>query len=341
MNSGKTCPGSFTKAQHKAILALLLRVAKNQWQSSTSGSTFSIRHGHYRSPQTTCPRILLRYHDSTRLSSSTKMNMLNVPPAKSQGTIPRRSKKLQLQHQNLKEHQLLQAQDVQARLVESSMRILSFGLRVLLNLFIPLILSLDKILPLRILGSSTRIWGMSRNNIFYADVPGFSIKLSANSDQSPPWGQRIILIKENKKVLKPQLDPAVTSCPLDSPTNTLHDLDHVSVSNQGLLPILQAIYLQSGCESFQTNRKYIRALLTREFDSPCYEPTFYSKFNKELGTMVRLTKSYEENHIPGSCLQVPGPCPQVPGSYPWVWVPASGFRSCLRLLGRVIYPTLG
>ncbi|KAF3521724.1 hypothetical protein F2Q69_00047730 [Brassica cretica] len=116
---------------------------------------------------------------------------------------------------------------------------------------------------------------------------------------------------------------AVTSCPLDSPTNTLHDLDHVSVSNQGLLPILQAIYLQSGCESFQTNRKYIRALLTREFDSPCYEPMFYSKFNKELGTMV------------------PGPCPQVPGSYPWVWVPASGFRSCLRLLGRVIYPTLG
>ncbi|KAF2543090.1 hypothetical protein F2Q68_00032218 [Brassica cretica] len=31
---------------------------------------------------------------------------LNVLPAKSQGTIPRRGKKLQLQHQNLKEHQV-------------------------------------------------------------------------------------------------------------------------------------------------------------------------------------------------------------------------------------------
>ncbi|KAL0826476.1 hypothetical protein Bca101_050153 [Brassica carinata] len=73
-------------------------------QSSTRGSTFSIRHGHYRSPQTTCPRILLWYQESTRLSPSTKTNMLNVPPAKSQGTIPRRGKKLHLQHQNLKEH---------------------------------------------------------------------------------------------------------------------------------------------------------------------------------------------------------------------------------------------
>ena len=39
------------------------------------------------------------------------------------------------------------------RPVESSMRILSFGFGVLLNLLIPLILSLAKILPLRILGS--------------------------------------------------------------------------------------------------------------------------------------------------------------------------------------------
>ncbi|KAF3602202.1 hypothetical protein F2Q69_00037729 [Brassica cretica] len=60
---------------------------------------------------------------------------------------------------------------------------------------------------------------------------------------------------------------------------------HVFVSNQGLLPILQAIYLQSGCESFQTDRKYIRALSTREFDGPGYEPTSYSKFNKEFDTM--------------------------------------------------------
>ncbi|KAH0883884.1 hypothetical protein HID58_059980 [Brassica napus] len=49
--------------------------------------------------------------------------------------------------------------------------------------------------------SSTRIWGMSRSVTLYADVPGFSIKPSANSDQSPPWGQRLILIKEKKKVL--------------------------------------------------------------------------------------------------------------------------------------------
>ncbi|KAF3529140.1 hypothetical protein DY000_02042185 [Brassica cretica] len=209
---------------------------------------------------------------------------LNVPPAKSQGTIPRRGKKLQLQHQNLKEHQ------------------------VLLNLLIPLILSLAKILPLRILGSMIRIWGMSRNITLYAYVRGFSIKLSANSDQFPPWGQRLILIKEKKKVLQAQLDPAVTSCPLGSLTNTLPDLDHVFVSNQGLFPILQAIYLQSGCKSFQTDRKYIRALSTREFDGPGYEPTSYSKFNKEFDTMVL------------------GSCPQVLGSYP------PGVGPCLRVL---------
>ncbi|KAH0867225.1 hypothetical protein HID58_074247 [Brassica napus] len=97
--------------------------------------------------------------------------MLNVPPTKSQGTILRRGKKLQLQHQHLKEHQVcetqqgdrhgdppesplqpLQAREAQARQVESSMRILSFGLRVLFNLFVLLILSLAKILPLRIPG---------------------------------------------------------------------------------------------------------------------------------------------------------------------------------------------
>ncbi|KAH0904063.1 hypothetical protein HID58_043566 [Brassica napus] len=102
---------------------------------------------------------------------------------------------------------LLQAQEAQARLVESSLRILCFGLQILLNLLIPLILSLAKILPLRILGSMIRIWGMSKNITLYAYVRGFSIKLSANSDQFPPWGQRLILIKEKKKVLQAQLDP--------------------------------------------------------------------------------------------------------------------------------------
>ncbi|KAH0867655.1 hypothetical protein HID58_074677 [Brassica napus] len=94
--------------------------------------------------------------------------------------------------------QLLQAQEAQERPGESSMRILSFGLWVLLNLLIPLILSLAKILPLRIPGSSTGIWGMSGSITLYADVPGFSIKLLANFDQSPPWGQHLILIMEKK-----------------------------------------------------------------------------------------------------------------------------------------------
>ncbi|KAF2579008.1 hypothetical protein F2Q68_00004512 [Brassica cretica] len=84
----------------------LLRLAKNQGQSSTNVSTIFIRHGNYCSPQTTCPRNLLWYQESTRLSPGTKTNMLNIPPVKSQVTIPRRGKKLQLQHQNLKEHQV-------------------------------------------------------------------------------------------------------------------------------------------------------------------------------------------------------------------------------------------
>ena len=89
----------------------------------------------------------------------------------------------------------------------------------------------------------------------------------------------------------------MTSCPLGSPTNTLADLDYVSVSSQGLLPILQAIHLQSGCEFFQTERKYIWALSTIKFDGPGYDPTSYSNLNEELDTTVQLRKSYEENHV--------------------------------------------
>ncbi|WZZ27119.1 hypothetical protein YC2023_010520 [Brassica napus] len=106
-------------------------------------------------------------YSGTKNQLGTKTNMLNVPSAKSQGTILGRRKKLQLQHQHLKEHQQgnrhrdppesplqpLRAREEHARPVESSMRILSFGLQVLLNLLIPLVLSLAKILPLRILGS--------------------------------------------------------------------------------------------------------------------------------------------------------------------------------------------
>jgi len=151
---------------------------------------------------------------------------------------------------------------------------------------------------------------------------------------------------------------AVTSCPLGSLTNTLPDLDHVPVSNQGLLPILKAIHLQSGCESFQTDRKYIQAYSKRKFEDPGYEPTSYSKFNKELDTMVKLTKSYEENcwgkifHeeiTPASGFQVPasrfwvsasrfrvhaprsGSPPPGLGPRPRVWVPAPGSGSFLQL----------
>ncbi|KAF2577790.1 hypothetical protein F2Q70_00011480 [Brassica cretica] len=54
---------------------------------------------------------------------------------------------------------------------------------------------------------------MSGSITLYADVPGFSIKLSANSDQSPPWGKPLILIQEKKKVLQAQFDPAQQRCP--------------------------------------------------------------------------------------------------------------------------------
>ncbi|KAH0893183.1 hypothetical protein HID58_055612 [Brassica napus] len=204
MNYGKTCPGSSGFQESTS------QVAKNQSQSSTNGSTFFIRHGHYCSPQTTCLKVLLRYQESTMLSPSTKMNMPNVPLPKVRITQEATAitSKPQGASRMLNEitRPLLQAQEGQVRPVESSMRILSFGLRVLFNLLILLILGLTKILPLRIFGSSRSIWGMSRS--IYADVPGFSIKLSANSDQSPPWGQRLILIKEKKKVLHAQLDPA-------------------------------------------------------------------------------------------------------------------------------------
>ncbi|KAF3600859.1 hypothetical protein F2Q69_00034983 [Brassica cretica] len=40
-----------------------------------------------------------------------------------------------------------------------------------------------------------------------------------------------------------------------------------------------------------TDRKYIQALSTRDFDGPCYEPTSYSKFNKKLDTMSELNQS--------------------------------------------------
>lgn len=45
------------------------------------------------------------------------------------------------------------------------------------------------------------------------DVPGFCIKILANSNYSPPWGQRLIFIKERKKVLQVLFDPAQQHCP--------------------------------------------------------------------------------------------------------------------------------
>ncbi|KAH0898386.1 LOW QUALITY PROTEIN: hypothetical protein HID58_047954 [Brassica napus] len=132
-------------------------------------------------------------YSGTKNQLGTKMNMLNVPSAKSkvQSRDEARSynyniktsriiKYANYRHEDLNESplQLLQAQEAQERPVESSMRILSFGLRVLLNLLIvlmPLILSLAKILPLRIPGSSISILGMRRSITLYADVSGFSI----------------------------------------------------------------------------------------------------------------------------------------------------------------------
>ena len=98
------------------------------------------------------------------------------------------------------------------------------------------------------------------------------------------------------------------------------------------------------------------------------KPTSYSKFNK-LDTMVRLTKSYEENHVI-SCLQTWNQ--KIKGkllekNIPWrdyssFWVPASRFQvhatrfrvptpvsgplppglgPCLQLPGRVNYLALG
>ncbi|KAF3578416.1 hypothetical protein DY000_02032115 [Brassica cretica] len=130
----------------------------------------------------------------------------------------------------------------------------------------------------------------------------------------------------------------VTSCPLGSSTNTLPDLDHVSVSNQGLLPILQAIYLQSGCESFQTDRKYIQALSTREFDGQGYEPTSYSKFNKEFDTMITPASGFlppGSGFLPsGSGFLPPG---LGPGVRVWVLPPASrpSDLSYLRINGNL------
>ncbi|KAH0867653.1 hypothetical protein HID58_074675, partial [Brassica napus] len=95
-----------------------------------------------------------------------------------------RSNKDRHEDRNESPLRLLQAQEAQARPAESSMKTLGFGLRVLLDVLISEILSLANILPLRIYGyrSSTSIWGMSRSITLYTDVPGFSIKLSANSD---------------------------------------------------------------------------------------------------------------------------------------------------------------
>ncbi|KAF3571830.1 hypothetical protein F2Q69_00059540 [Brassica cretica] len=120
--------------------------------------------------------------------------------------------------------------------------------------------------------------------------------------------------------------PGSGSC-LWLPASRSSDLSCLRIN--GNLPLIRpsesrAIHLQSGCESFQTEDKYIRALSTRKLNGTGYEPTSYSKYNNELDTMVKLKKSYEENHVisfrlPGSGFLPPGsgvlpsglgPCPR-------------------------------
>ncbi|KAH0862685.1 hypothetical protein HID58_079896, partial [Brassica napus] len=100
-------PPSSKKARHKVILALVVAYLWGQtailhsWEWPRINGKVqlmvppSVRHGHYCSCRTTCPRVLLWYEN------------LNESPL-----------------------QLLEAQQAQARPTESNMRILNFGLRL-------------------------------------------------------------------------------------------------------------------------------------------------------------------------------------------------------------------
>ncbi|KAL0684016.1 hypothetical protein Bca4012_050864 [Brassica carinata] len=127
------------------------------------------------------PRDLLRYQESTRLSPGTKMNMLNVPPAKSK---PR--------------------QDSQ----------------------------------------SQNSWVLTHTLLH-----------TIHGTREPQEMQTEVL---------PELRPSIAT------------------------EAAQDIHLQSGCESFQTEHKYIQAYSIRKFEDPGYDPTSYSKFNKELDTMFTI-----------------------------------------------------
>ncbi|KAH0938838.1 LOW QUALITY PROTEIN: hypothetical protein HID58_006299, partial [Brassica napus] len=127
-------------------------VAKNQWQSSTSnppslvGVEITAR----------LKQKLQEIYSGTKNQLGIKTNMLNVPPtkvkARSYNYNINTSKSIKYAKRN-KETGMETLPKAQARPVESSMRIFSFGLRVLFNLFVLLILSLAKILPLRIPGA--------------------------------------------------------------------------------------------------------------------------------------------------------------------------------------------
>ncbi|KAH0903341.1 LOW QUALITY PROTEIN: hypothetical protein HID58_042844, partial [Brassica napus] len=210
-------PGS-KKARHKDILALIVAYLRGQiailhkWQringrvqlavsSSLFGMDTTAHHKqHYQDEHAERPPCQKSRYNPETWQEATATTLK-----------PQGASSMLNRHEDLNESplHLLQAQEAQERPGGSSMRILSFGLRILLNLLIPLILSLAKILPLIISGymSNISIWGMSRSITLYAYAPGFSIKPSANSDQSPPWGEHLILMKEKKKLLQAQLDP--------------------------------------------------------------------------------------------------------------------------------------
>ncbi|KAF3590491.1 hypothetical protein DY000_02021837 [Brassica cretica] len=92
---------------------------------------------------------------------------------------------------------------------------------------------------------------MSGSITLYADVPDFSIKLLANSDQSSPWGERLILIKGTKKVLQAQLDPTQQRCP---PLEHLLGREHIT-HNAKVLPEELTRSL-SGREHITYNARY-------------------------------------------------------------------------------------
>ncbi|KAH0855478.1 hypothetical protein HID58_007973, partial [Brassica napus] len=146
---GRACPGS--PGFHESTT----QVAKNQWQSSTSnppslvGVEITAR----------LKQKLQEIYSGTKNQLGIKTNMLNVPPTKSQDEARsynyniNTSKSIKYAKRN-KETGMETLPKVHYNLYKLERHKQGhFGLRVLFNLFVLLILSLAKILPLRIPGA--------------------------------------------------------------------------------------------------------------------------------------------------------------------------------------------